>query len=159
MNRPTPAPRPTDDPRWTGMLPRLRRYARVLAVQADAADDLVARALAQVRHTRSVAASPVPLMAIVRRLHHADRAPGDRERAHPRPSEAHDDPGTHGAGVLARLWQLPTDEREVLLLVAVERLAYDDVAGLLGVPAATVIARLTSARANLRALMDPSDAG
>jgi RNA polymerase sigma-70 factor (ECF subfamily) len=49
------------------------------------------------------------------------------------------------------LWELPVEEREILMLVAVERLSYDEVATLLEVPPATVIARLTRARANLHA--------
>jgi RNA polymerase sigma-70 factor, ECF subfamily len=58
--------------------------------------------------------------------------------------------------VLDGLWQLATDEREVLLLVAVEGLAYEEVATLLEVPAATVIARLCAARAKLRTLRESS---
>jgi RNA polymerase sigma-70 factor (ECF subfamily) len=50
-----------------------------------------------------------------------------------------------------RLLQLPIDEREVLLLVAVERLAYADIATLLDVPVATVLSTLARARARLSA--------
>jgi RNA polymerase sigma-70 factor (ECF subfamily) len=52
--------------------------------------------------------------------------------------------------LLARLWRLPVEDREVLVLVAVERMSYEDIAALLAVPLATVLARLTQARASLR---------
>jgi len=46
---------------------------------------------------------------------------------------------------------LPLEQREVLVLVAVERLSYTEISGLLGMPVATVIARLSQARETLRA--------
>jgi len=136
-----------------GMLPRLRRYARVLTAQPEAADDLVADTLSWARHmTRDTEerSSVLSVMAIMRRLQHVRQEPVDApQRALTPPTLA------PASGIFPALWQLPVDEREILMLVAVERLAYDEVATLLGVPPATVIARLTRARANLRALMEP----
>ena len=138
------------------MLPRLRRYARVLAVHADVADDLVAETLARAREAATPApraSSPLSVMAIMHRLHQRRRRQGRPRRVHaPRPLSA--TTTTQGNPVLDMLCQLPTDEREVLMLVAVERLTYDEVATLLEVPAATVMARLCAARAKLRGLMD-----
>ena len=147
---------------------RLRRYARVLAVRADAADDLVVRTLAEGRRGRRRRAaearqtevartpgSPIALMAIMHRLHGRRRGSDDRDAPPRQTVETFGAARTPTPGIVAMLWQLPTDEREVLLLVAVECLAYEDVADLLGVPAATVMARLASARAHLRALMRP----
>jgi RNA polymerase sigma-70 factor (ECF subfamily) len=148
-------PPPAEEPHWVDMLPRLRRYARVLAVQSDAADDLVADTLARARHAQaSTPSSPLPVMAIMHRLHErrGSRYRGDAASA-TTSAAASNAAASGGQGVLDVLWQLPTDEREVLLLVAVECLAYEDVATLLAVPAATVIARLSAARARLRALM------
>jgi RNA polymerase sigma-70 factor (ECF subfamily) len=137
-----------------GMLPRLRRYARVLTAQPEAADDLVADTLSWARHmTRDTEewSSVLSVMAIMRRLQHVRREPVDApQRALTPPTGA-----APASGIFAALWQLPVDEREILMLVAVERLTYDEVATLLEVPPATVIARLTRARANLRALMEP----
>ena len=150
LSRPSLAP-PSDEADWLGMLPRLRRYARVLAVQADAADELVARALARARRARLGAPpSALPVMAIMHRLHERGAA---RRAERTGPVSRAAAPGGHP--VLDLLWQLPSPEREVLLLVAVERLAYADVAVLLDVPAATVVARLSHARAHLRGLMEP----
>lgn len=56
-----------------------------------------------------------------------------------------------GAGMLAQLRALPLEQREVLVLAAVERLSYTEIAGLLHMPVATVIARLSQARETLRA--------
>ena len=137
------------------MLPRLRRYARVLAVQSDAADDLVAETLTRARDTAVPEPSPAPLsvMAIMHRLHQRSRRrPGRLRRA--AATAAPEASASHPNHVLDVLWQLPIDEREVLMLVAVERLTYDEVATLLEVPAATVMARLSAARSKLRGLMD-----
>lgn len=51
--------------------------------------------------------------------------------------------------------RLPGELRECLLLAAVEDLDYDEVAGLLGIPAGTVKSRLSRARAQLRATLGP----
>jgi len=50
--------------------------------------------------------------------------------------------------------QLPDDQRQVLLLVAVEGFAYGDAAAILGVPVGTVMSRLSRARERLRVSMD-----
>ena len=52
--------------------------------------------------------------------------------------------------MLAELRRLPVEQREVVVLVAVERMSYDDVAALLHVPVATVMSRLQQARGALR---------
>lgn len=44
------------------------------------------------------------------------------------------------------LAQLPDEQREVLLLVVVEGMRYQDAAGILGVPAGTVMSRLHRGR-------------
>lgn len=139
-----------------GLLPRLRRYARVLTARPDVADDLVADTLTRARHAAGDEQAPaVSVMAIMHRLHQRGR------RRRSRTLDARSLPLDAAAGPAARivelLCQLALDEREVLLLVAVERLAYDEVAALLDVPPATVIARLSRARANLRVLMLPDD--
>ena len=53
--------------------------------------------------------------------------------------------------MLAQLFRLPLEQREVMVLVAVERLSYEEIAGLLELPTATVIARLSHAREALHA--------
>src|SRR5690606_22399780 len=53
---------------------------------------------------------------------------------------------------------LPQAQRQVLLLVAFEDMSYEQVATVVGVPAGTVMSRLSRARSRLRELLDP-DAG
>ena len=48
---------------------------------------------------------------------------------------------------------LPAEQREVLLLVCVEDLSYQETAHVLGVPIGTVMSRLSRARERLGALM------
>lgn len=54
----------------------------------------------------------------------------------------------------AALRHLPDEQREVLLLVALEEMSYDEVARALGIPIGTVMSRLSRAREKLRAHMD-----
>ena len=49
-----------------------------------------------------------------------------------------------------RVQRLPPEQREVLLLVSVEELSYQEVAAVTGVPVGTVMSRLSRARARLR---------
>ena len=46
---------------------------------------------------------------------------------------------------------LPTEQREVILLIALEQLSYAEVARVLGIPMGTVMSRLFRARERLRA--------
>lgn len=54
----------------------------------------------------------------------------------------------------AALNALPAEQREILLLVALEEMTYEEVAAALGIPIGTVMSRLSRARGRLRALMD-----
>lgn len=51
------------------------------------------------------------------------------------------------------LYRLPVEQREALLLVALEELSYRDAAQVLGVPVGTVMSRLSRAREQMRALL------
>ena len=49
---------------------------------------------------------------------------------------------------------LPDEQREILLLVALEEMSYDDVAQSLKIPIGTVMSRLSRAREKMRANME-----
>jgi RNA polymerase sigma-70 factor, ECF subfamily len=53
----------------------------------------------------------------------------------------------------AALGKLPPEQRQVILLVGLEGMAYEEVAAVLGVPVGTVRSRLSRGRDNLRRLM------
>jgi RNA polymerase sigma-70 factor (ECF subfamily) len=139
-------------------LPRLRRYARLLTDDPRRADDLVAMTLARAR--RPTFRSPpgrTPesgLLALLRAIFVEQFANPQEVRPLPydrRPLDAASDANPSSTeDTLARLFCLPLEQREVLVLVAVERMSYDEVATLLAMPVATVLTRLARAREALR---------
>jgi RNA polymerase sigma-70 factor, ECF subfamily len=159
-------------------LPRLRRYARLLTGDAARADDLVQDTLERAarkwllwRPTRgefvdaqdragSLRAWLLTLMHNLflnqlrdRREHlHEEFAP-ERDPSHERSHEPHRQLQTR-LDLEKALACLSPPAREVLLLVCVEELSYEQAALVLGVPVGTVMSRLSRARERLRMLMD-----
>ena len=58
---------------------------------------------------------------------------------------------------MAALMRLPEDQREVLVLVAIEGLAYRDAAEILNLPMGTLMSRLARAREALRRAVGHGD--
>ena len=56
--------------------------------------------------------------------------------------------------VARQLDRLPPEQREVLVLAAVEELRYDEIAVVLGIPIGTVMSRLSRARDKLRRMTE-----
>jgi len=146
------------------LLPRLRRYARVLTADLRRADELVLDTLTSAWRWRSPAA-PWPqlrhwLFAVMHRLHVERLAQEPREqpplpRADRHAAGAWEPPArpldrADADAMLARLSGLPVEQREVLVLVALEGLPYADIAALLEVPVGTVMSRLRCAREAMR---------
>ena len=52
--------------------------------------------------------------------------------------------------LLAQVGRLPAEQREVLLLAAVEEMKYEEIAAVLDIPVGTVMSRLSRAREKLR---------
>lgn len=153
-----------DEPSLLTWLPRLRRYARALAGNPDDADDLVQdtmeRAWARAGHWPGVADMRAWLFGIMHNLH-VDRVRRPRLRmvqvddALPEIAV----PPAQGdrlslVDLQAALDRLPLEQKQVLLLVALEEMAYADIAATLGIPIGTVMSRLSRGRERLRALMD-----
>lgn len=143
-------------------IPRLRRYARYLTRDADRADDLVQEAL-----TRAIAKFDTwqPgtnlrawLFVILRNAHVSEvrrvtRAPVDAPVPDDHPGLAVT--GGHESRIaLTELGHafhaLSHEHREVLHLVAIEGLKYEEAAEILAVPVGTVRSRLSRARSALR---------
>lgn len=144
------------------LIPRLRRYARALVGERTAADDLVQdtleRAWSKLHLYRPGTDLRAWLFTVMHNVH------VNRVRA-ARPTETLEDEmpelaqrATQGDGLLVRdlergIAALPLAQREVLLLVALEDLSYDQTARALGIPIGTVMSRLARAREKLRAML------
>ncbi len=151
-------------------IPRLRRYARALTGDGDAADDLVQdcleRALTRLDQWRHGESPRRWLFTILHNIH----ADAMRRRARRPVHVAYDerdarhqgaDPQTHAsAGDMDRaLQQLSEEQRAVVLLVGLEGLSYAEAAAVLGIPAGTVMSRLARGREKLRVLMQETGDG
>src|SRR6056297_3467099 len=149
-----------------GQLEALRRYARVLARDVEAADDLVqatfVRAQERCATFRDGADVRVWLMAILHNLfidsHRSAKAAEAREQAWAETRPAFSAPSGEMAARLAQLravfLALGANQREALHLIAVEGLVVSEAAEVLGVPPGTVMSRVGRARAALRAFED-----
>ncbi len=156
-----------DDQQLLTWVPRLRRYARALAGNRDDADDLVQdtleRAWAKAGLWRGVADMRAWLFSIMHNLH----VDGLRRPKLATVSMDDDTPEVAVAptqserlavlDLQAALDLLPTEQKEIVLLVALEDMAYADVAAALGIPIGTVMSRLARGRERLRALMEGRD--
>ena len=56
--------------------------------------------------------------------------------------------------IATALQQLPEEQREILLLVALEEMPYAEIATTLGIPVGTVMSRLSRGRERLRLIME-----
>ena len=143
------------------LLPRLRRYARLLTGDRHAADDLVQDTLerAWARHLQWRPGSDLRAwMFSIMHNRRVDLARGERFSPLEHAGEPiADDPPSGEAATpvepldLQRAFdRLGAEHRQVLTLVAVEQLSYEETAQALGVPIGTVMSRLSRARQKLR---------
>jgi RNA polymerase sigma-70 factor (ECF subfamily) len=148
-------------------IPRLRRYARVLTGEGTRADDLVQDTLARAWEKRGRWLAGPDLRAWLFTIMHNvfvnQRALARRDAR----NVSIDDPDASAAA-----WQLPVpatqftrvelmetmqsvarlspEQREVLVLAAVEEMRYEEIAAVMGIPVGTVMSRLSRAREKLR---------
>jgi RNA polymerase sigma-70 factor (ECF subfamily) len=158
---------PLPQPDLLAAIPRLRRYARVLTGDASRADDLVQETLARGWEKRRLWAAGTDLRAWLFTIMHNvfvnQRALAVREAQNVSldgdadaggawqvpvraPQQAH----VELIEVLAALSRLPPEQREVLMLAAVEEMRYEEIATVLSIPVGTVMSRLSRAREKLR---------
>jgi RNA polymerase sigma factor (sigma-70 family) len=148
--------------RLVELIPRLRRYARALVGERAAADDLVQdtleRAWTKLHLYRRGTDLRAWLFTVMHNVHvnkvraarPADTLDEDTPELAQRPAQ--------GDALLVRdldrsIALLPSEQRAVLLLVAIEDMSYEEVARTLGIPMGTVMSRLSRAREKLRAMM------
>jgi RNA polymerase sigma-70 factor (ECF subfamily) len=146
------------------LIPRLRRYARALTGERSAADDLVQDTLERAWNKLHLWRDGSDLRAWLFTIMHNVHVNQVRSRAaSPTVSldeEAADAPvrPTQSDMLEVRdidtaLRRLSVHQREVLLLVGLERMSYDETARALGIPIGTVMSRLSRGRERLRAAL------
>jgi RNA polymerase sigma-70 factor (ECF subfamily) len=147
-------------------IPRLRRYARYLRREPDHADDLVqeclARAIAKLHTWQPGTNLRAWLFVILRNCHineirreqridALDDAPADEPSL---TTPGNQETSVALAEVRKAYLSLSEEHREVLLLVAIEGLQYEEAAVILEVPLGTVRSRLSRARQALRQALE-----
>jgi RNA polymerase sigma-70 factor (ECF subfamily) len=153
------------DARIAACIPNLRRYALALTGNRDAADDLVQdtleRAWSRIAMWQRRGDVRAWLFSILHNLF-IDRLRADRrspidpgsEAPDPVPVRAPQSDMLEVRDLDRALMALPVEQREVLLLVAVEQMSYEQVAATLRIPAGTVMSRLSRGRERLRSLIE-----
>jgi RNA polymerase sigma-70 factor (ECF subfamily) len=151
-------------PRIEACIPALRRYAAALLRSRQDADDMVhdtlVRALDRLHTRREDGDVRAWLFAIMHNLFVSRirrgrlRMAGDPAAAAPEePSvPAGQEEGLRWRDLLRALGQLAPEQRQVILLVAVEDLTYAEAARALEIPIGTVMSRLARGRERLREL-------
>jgi len=148
-------------------LPHLRRFSRALVGDAALADDLVQDCLerAMIKSHLYDPARPLRawLYAVLRNLFISGLR---RDRRSAVVKTVDDLTGGEGsvaanqeerlsvALIAEALDRLPHDQREVIVLVALEEMSYRDAAEIVGVPIGTVMSRLSRARAALQKILE-----
>jgi len=170
---PMSADAPLPQPELLAAIPRLRRYARVLTGDATRADDLVQETLARGWEKRRLWTAGTDLRAWLFTIMHNVFVNQRATAARDAQNVSLDGDGEGGAAwqlpvrasqqthvelleVLRALTRLPPEQREVLVLAAVEEMRYEEIATTLSIPVGTVMSRLSRAREKLRRTVSES---
>jgi RNA polymerase sigma-70 factor (ECF subfamily) len=153
-------------PDLVAAIPRLRRYARVLTGDVTRADDLVQDTLARAWEKRRLWQAGTDLRAwlftIMHNVHVNQLALVRRDAANVSLDAEDGEAAWHASvapnqaqrvevlEIVGLMGRLPAEQREVLLLAAVEELRYEEIAAMLAVPVGTVMSRLSRARDKLK---------
>lgn len=142
----------------------LRRYARALVGGSADSDDLVQETLKRAltylpegKEIRNLRAYLFTMLHHVR-IDHAKRAIRTRDHLPLDEMTMPSIPATQFARLECRelaeaVEMLPAEQREVLLLVCLEGMSYQETADLVGTPIGTVMSRLSRARTALRRML------
>ncbi|MBT0570135.1 RNA polymerase sigma factor [Curvibacter sp. CHRR-16] len=152
-----------------GLIPRLRRYARLLTGQASSADDLVQDTLERALRKQHLWRAPEQgdevqalkswLLQMMHNLYlnqlRSQQPHLDMEELGAWEPSYQPHRELEGRMDLERaLASMPAAGREVLLLVCVEEMSYEQAAQVLQVPVGTVMSRLSRARQRLHQAME-----
>ena len=147
-------------------IPRLRRYARALLRDVTRADDLVQDTLVRALSKQHLWEPGTNLRAWLFTLMHNQHVNSVRQGRREETAVDFDEisatlVATTDPTASCRLHELdrglarlPVEQREVILLVGLEGVRYDEAAAILDVPIGTVRSRLFRGRESLRKLMD-----
>jgi RNA polymerase sigma-70 factor (ECF subfamily) len=148
-------------------IPRLRRYARALTHDASRGDDLVQSSLLRAVAKQHLWQPGTDLRAWLFTILHNQYVNDVRRSAREGvtiPVEDVTVAASDDVGAALQLrdleWaiaSLPEGQRQVILLLGLEGMRYEEVAAILGIPVGTVRSRLSRGRDMLRALMDMKD--
>ncbi len=145
-------------------IPALQRYARAMLQDPARADDLVQDCLEKALRKRHLWAPSGAVRSWLFKMMlniHRDQLRSPQAKAR---FEAVEDAGLAAHDALAgrvalretarHMARLPVEQRQVLLLIAVEGFGYAEACKILGIPKGTLMSRLARARAALRAMRD-----
>lgn len=146
------------------LIPRLRRYARALTGERSAADDLVQDTLERAWVKLHLWRSGSDLRAWLFTIMHNVYVNQVRSRVNTAHVPLDDDMAEFPVrptqfdmlevrDIDSALRRLAPEQREVLLLIALERMSYQETAKSLDIPIGTVMSRLSRARERLRAAL------
>ena len=157
--------------RITAEVPYLRRFACALTNDPVFADDLVQdcieRSLTRLHLFDETRSLRTWLFTILRNLYINSL----RQRGRRGPHMSLEDISEHnlaqapnqsasvvGIDIARALDELPQEQREVLVLVALEEMTYEETANIVDAPIGTVMSRLSRARARLKMILDYGEA-
>jgi RNA polymerase sigma-70 factor (ECF subfamily) len=150
-------------------IPRLRRYALALTRHADQADDLVHDTLLRALAKEHLWQPGTNIGAWLFTILHNQRINAVRRAARegtsvdienvPAAVVAPSDPsaGRTLFELDRAIGQIAEEQRQVILLIGLEGMSYEDAAAVIGVPVGTVRSRLSRGRDALRAAMGMAD--
>ena len=156
--------RPNDEHPIVAQIPHLRRYARALIGDRTMAEDLVQdsleRAWSRFHLWREGSNLRTWLFTIMHNLHanlarNASRRPPSApiDDDFTLPSRPTQEDQMEVAAIEAALARLPEEQRQVVLLVGLEEMSYQEAAAVLSIPVGTVMSRLHRGRERLREMM------